>query len=90
MANRITPEQKQKMLELYNELGTYSAVAKEMGISTSTATKYIKESKAIKTYNDVFTAKPIEEINFSDLKTFSLLTKEEKNSYMEWLKEFGR
>ena len=36
MAKKITPDIIAKMLPLYEELGTYSAVAKELGISAAT------------------------------------------------------
>ena len=43
MAKRITQEQIAKMAELYEELGTYSAVAKKLGVSASSVSKYLKE-----------------------------------------------
>lgn len=39
----------QKMLELYEEFGTYSAVAKKMGCAASTVSKYISAARANKT-----------------------------------------
>ena len=41
MANRITEEQKLQINQLYYEIGVKSRVAKIMGISASTVSKYI-------------------------------------------------
>ena len=56
------------MQEAYNRLGTYSAVAKELGMSPSTVSKYLKanpvQSTAIES-NEVgpqIKPKPVEEI----------------------------
>lgn len=90
MAKRITQDQIQQMLTLYSELGTYSAVAKQMGISSSTVSRYIKEASATKTYNESVAPKPIEEIPSLFITSYSELTPEEQASYNEWLGEFGR
>lgn len=42
MAIKVNNELIEKMVELYNKLGTYAAVAREIGISASTCSKYIK------------------------------------------------
>lgn len=42
MATKVTNELIEKMVELYNQLGTYAAVAREIGVSASTCSKYIK------------------------------------------------
>ena len=42
MAARITPEEIVKMNQLYKRLGTYAAVAREMGRSASAIARYIK------------------------------------------------
>lgn len=42
MATKITKELVEQMVELYNKLGTYAAVAREIGVSASTCSKYIK------------------------------------------------
>lgn len=94
MAQKITKDQIEQMLTLYEQIGTYSGVAKQMGISASTVSRYVKEANSIT--EDLIelphesAAKPIEEIDFGSLFTFSELTKEEKASYNAWLKEFGR
>ena len=95
MANRITPEQVQEMVRLYAEIGTYSGVAKEMGISASTVSRYIKGQKSIKTYDaaatsskDIHQPKDISEISRDSIISFSTLTDEEKESYAAWVKEF--
>lgn len=91
MARKISNEQINEMICLYDKLKTYSAVARQMGISASTASRYIKERQAIKTYsNNEIIPKPIEEIKLADLTTFSFLTIEEEESYMNWLKEFKK
>ena len=95
MASRITQEQIQEMMRLYAEIGTYSGVAKQMGISASTASRYIKEQKSIKTYDaaalqsdDTSKPKDISQISRESIITFSTLTPEEKESYNAWVKEF--
>lgn len=94
MANRITPEQIQEMVRLYAEIGTYSGVAKQMGVSASTVSRYVKEQKSIKTYEapaaegDIPQPKPISEISRDSIITFSTLAPEEKESYAAWIKEF--
>lgn len=56
MANRITEEQKLQINQLYYEIGVKSRVAKIMGISASTVSKYIipdwkpQEKRAIKKF----------------------------------------
>ena len=42
MAVKVTNELVEQMVELYNKLGTYAAVAREIGVSASTCSKYIK------------------------------------------------
>lgn len=41
-APRITPEEIIKMQRLYQQLGTYAAVAKEIGRSPSSVSKYVQ------------------------------------------------
>lgn len=89
MAKKIIAEQVEEMIHLYDELGSYSAVAKRVGISAATVSRYIKEQASIKTYSTCVTAKPISEISKESLITFSHLTDEEKQSYNKWIKEFG-
>ena len=90
MAKRITEEQKKEMVLLYTELGSYAAVARKLGIAATTVTKYIKEIQSIKTYDTCIKAKPVESISLNEILNFSILTEEEKQSYKNWLKEFGR
>ena len=94
MAQKITHEQIQQMLSLYETIGTYSGVAKQMGISASTVSRYIKEAKSVVQDLPILShesaVKPIKEISFDSLLTFSILTNEEQASYNAWLKEFGR
>lgn len=42
MAIKVNKELINRMLELYKELKTYAAVAREIGVSASTCSKYIK------------------------------------------------
>ena len=39
MAKKVNQEMITQMIELYEKLGTYSAVAKEIGVSASTVSK---------------------------------------------------
>ena len=41
-APRVTPEEIVEMLRLYNKLGNYSAVGREIGRSGSTVSKYVQ------------------------------------------------
>ena len=41
-AKHVTPEEIVNMISLYNRLGTYEAVAKEVGRSGSTVSKYVQ------------------------------------------------
>ncbi len=43
--SRITPEEIKEMVTLYDQLGTYAAVAKKMGRSADSVSKYIKKLK---------------------------------------------
>ena len=90
MAKRITNEQKEEMVRLYVELGSYAAVARKLNMTAATVTKYIKAQQSIKTYSECITPKPIESISLDSVLNFSFLTDIEKQSYREWLKEFGR
>ena len=94
MAQKITHAQVEQMLSLYKTIGTYSGVAKQMGISATTVSRYVKEAKSVveelPELPHESAAKPIEEISFESLLTYSTLTKEEQTSYNAWLKEFGR
>lgn len=91
MAKKITQTQIEEMVQLYYELKSYAAVARKLGISASTVTKYIKEQASIKKYSKCnIIAKPIDEISTQSILTFSFLTNDEISSYNSWLKEFGR
>lgn len=95
MAKKITQEQIDQMLTLYSQIGTYSGVAKELGITASTVSKYIKAAQETVCENPtidfpIIEPLPIEQISFESVINFSFLTEEEKNSYNAWLKEFNR
>ncbi len=47
MAKRISDETIEQIQILYKELGVKSQVAKKLGISASTVSKYLKEEKPI-------------------------------------------
>lgn len=76
---------------LYAELKTYTAVAKKLGISASTVSKYVKE---LKTFNTQTLSQsklsfdkkilPIEDCPLpNDWNTFLILTEEEKAELKE-------
>ena len=90
MAQKITQTQIDEMIKLYEKLGTYSAVAKEIGVSASTVSKYIKaatitHASLSASYTE---PKPITEIPFDMIVSFSTMTDAERDSYFNWLKEF--
>ncbi len=43
--SRITPDEIREMVILYDQLGTYAAVARKMGRSADSVSKYIKKIK---------------------------------------------
>ena len=89
MAKRITQEQITKMAELYEELGTYSAVAKKLGVSASSVSKYLKELNSCKSFNTYHGPQPSElPPEKEKIIGFGFLSQIEKDSYDEWLKEF--
>ena len=92
---KITPKMIQQMIELYETIGTYSGVAKAVGVSSSTAAKYIKEAQQVKTYDeddleDTALPKPIESIRRESLIAFCDFTDAEQASYDAWIGEFKR
>lgn len=88
-----SPEEIKAMVDLYDKLGVYSKVAKELGISPATVSKYVKEAKNLKlAQNSIipFDAKipKINEIPFpDDLEKILELSKEEWNELKELQKE---
>ena len=89
MAKKITNEIIQQMLELYEELGTYSAVAKKLGVSASTVSKYIKEQNSCKTFSTYCGPMPSDTPPEKEIILgFGFLSPFEKQSYNEWIKEF--
>lgn len=88
-----TEEEIRQIIELYDELGVYSKVAKKLGIAASTVSKYVKEAKNLKlAQNSIipFDAKipKINEIPFpDDLEKILELSKEEWNELKELQKE---
>jgi DNA invertase Pin-like site-specific DNA recombinase len=44
--SRITPDEIKEMAILYDQLGTYAAVARKMGRSADSVSKYIKKLKS--------------------------------------------
>ena len=90
---KITNEQIVKMIELYEKLGTYAAVARELGVSATTVSRYIKQNQTIKTYSldtNVPEPTPIEYIPRDQLLSFSTMTIEEVRSETEWRREFNQ
>lgn len=90
MARKITPEQIKQMIVLYSELNSYTAVAKQLGVSAATVSRYIKQQAVEKTYSDVVALKPIADITKESILSFSTLTPAEEESLIAWRKEFGR
>ena len=52
MAKKIDNAIIEQIQELYAKLGTYSAVAKELGISASTVSKYLKKQSSSAAFNE--------------------------------------
>ena len=89
MAKKITQEIINQMLDLYEELGTYSAVAKKLGVSASTVSKYIKEQNSYKTFSTYNGPMPDDNPPEKNIILgFGFLSPSEKQSYNEWIKEF--
>lgn len=87
MAKKITPEIAIAMAACYKKLGTYAAVAKEFGVSSSTASRYIKEQGTIRTYNEYCGPAPSD--GPRNMFSFSHLTDNEAASLEQWYKEFN-
>lgn len=85
MAKKITAEQVEQMELLYAKLGTYSAVAREMGISAGTVSRYLKQKAEERTYSSCDglapCALPVAPIDFT-------WTEKDEASYQEFVKEF--
>ncbi len=95
MGIKVTNELIEQMVELYNKLGTYAAVAREIGVSSSTCSKYIKaalsEQKNKEEAQKNFIPfdkeiKPIEEIKI-DWNDCCCLSNEEVEEITELWKE---
>ena len=101
MAKRVQESDITRMLELYKELGTYAAVAREVGFSASTVRKYIIENNGTAAINvpveiQVFNTElaPLEDFanlfaipNWGDL---CVLSDEEKTEISELWKELTK
>jgi hypothetical protein len=83
MATKITTDTIKQINELYIKLGTYAAVARELGIAASTVKKYVVadyvplEQRKIKRFNAVydlpstFSTKMFDNVeNFGELCTY--------------------
>lgn len=85
MAKKITPEQVEQMELLYTELGTYSAVGREMGISAGTVSRYLKRKAEERTYSSYDgpapCALPVAPIDLA-------WTEKDEISYQDFVKEF--
>lgn len=85
MAKKITPEQVEQMELLYAELGTYSAVAREMGISAGTVSRYLKQKAEERTYSSYDGPAPcffpVAPVDFT-------WTEKDETSYQDFIKEF--
>lgn len=76
-----------QMVALYEKFKTYSAVSKELGISASTVSKYIKQRESIKTFNSYIGPEPIEYPEKDKILGFSSLSKIEQDSLTAFIKE---
>lgn len=97
MAKRVTDEMAQQMLERYEAVGVFAQVAREFGVSASTASRHIKrlqniDKKVVNKVDLTLDKKQLESLEnkikgFSEpVNTLSLvLTKQEKAE----LKELG-
>ena len=84
MSKKISQEQVQQIISFYSELGTYSAVAKKVGISATTVSRYVKEALSEKSYTSYSGPNP----SFPNVLHFDLAS-EEKSSYNAFLEEFA-
>ena len=90
MASRITPDKIEEINELYYEIGVKSKVAKIVGVSASTVSKYIQSDYIPKSKRIVnktaFVPSGIEEFNknFEEDKTFQFLYEARLLDAEEW------
>lgn len=89
-----TPEEIKAMVDLYTEIGVYSTVAKRLGVSASTVSKYVKEAKnmelATKPVDNPFNKEltNIKDIPFpTDWQGLLILSSDEWNDLKELQKE---
>lgn len=90
MAKKIDNAIIEQIQTLYGELGTYSAVAKELGISASTVSKYLKKQSSCVSFSEYNGPQPSNEPPSREtIVTFSMLSQNEKDSFSEFYKECG-
>lgn len=89
MAKKVTPELISQMISLYSELKTYSAVAKKLGVSAATVSKYLKDAFSEKTYTSYSGPEPCEFPDKNKVFGFGFLSNEERESYKAFVKEFN-
>ena len=94
MATRITPEQIEEINEVYVELGVKAQVARKMGISPSTVSRYIipdyvPKSIRVTSHCEVETSFPIELFmgEYGQMGQLCVLSEEEKAELIELQKE---
>ena len=95
MARKVQQADIERMLELYSQLGTYAAVARETGFSASTVRKYILENQVVTPVAavEVFdTTKLDREVDYtkflmSNWGDLCVLTKDEKSEVEHLWKE---
>lgn len=87
MAQKITAKMVETMTWLYAELGTYSGVAREMGIGATTVKKYLNKVDSTKTYASYDGPEPVKYPDQNAIITFSHLTEEEQYNLIEFMKE---
>jgi transposase-like protein len=76
MRKRVSEEDKALFVELYEQLGTYSAVAREVGFSASTVRKYVLERQ-----KDGVSARSPETMKKVEIKLFTEENLKKVHSY---------
>ena len=98
MARKVQQTDIERMLELYSQLGTYAAVARETGFSASTVRKYILENQVIAppAAVEVFDATKLDrEIDYTMFLMYTggdlcVLTDDEKGEVEQLWKELAK
>lgn len=65
--SKISDEIKEQILPLYEKLHTYVAVARELGISPTTVSRYVKLSKDEEQRKKTISSLPVKKVTFDDI-----------------------